>query len=434
MSALERRYRRLLLAYPRAYRRARGDEMLTTLLDGAPPDRVRPPVGEVWELLRGGLRLRFAPPHGRLYSVVALVAAVAVGYAALSAVGRQVSDAGRGTMSAAMSLLPPDPTVMGRADRMFTTFGGPTEVGATYAPGPRGLDDLATDLRARAVADGWEAGPIGPGHRFTLDRGGETLVVTVLTGDPGPGASASFQVRYPWPASVLPVGVAAVLLGGLAGWLVAAWVLRRYRSRPPAGRLGLALIGLPSLLFVIAGAISAAAAVGSGNVQVVFAGPLAEQLGLLGLAATLILALLLPAAPATRAAAAPPRTDPVRLGARIVMAAHLAFGVAIATVLVTFTGRMLTSGADRAAMLSGAQDPKELLPLPVFVPVALLYYTGVILSPLLLTVSVPLLATGRQRVGPLAWKVLLVAAVSAVALPALLLTPYGGDAARWWLD
>jgi hypothetical protein len=118
----------------------------------------------------------------------------------------------------------------------------------------------------------------------------------------------------------------------------------------------------------------------------------------------------------------------------MVMAAHLAFGLAIATVLVTFTGRMLTTGVDRAAMLSGAQDPKELLPLPVFVALALLYYTGVILSPLLLTVSVPLLATGRQRVGPVAWKVLLVAAISAVALPALLLTPYGGDATQWWLD
>ena len=99
-----------------------------------------------------------------------------------------------------------------------------------------------------------------------------------------------------------------------------------------------------------------------------------------------------------------------------------------------FTARMLSTGVDRAAMLSGANDPKEMLPLPVFIPVALLYYTGVILSPLLLTVSVPLLVTGRGRVGPVAWTLLLVAAISAVALPTVLFTPYGVDAARWWLD
>ncbi|MEV4618189.1 hypothetical protein AB0J74_05640 [Asanoa sp. NPDC049573] len=431
MNTLERRYRRLLLAFPPAYRRQRGEEMLTTLMDGAPPDRTRPPASEAWELLRVGLRLRLGPPRGRVFGAVTVVAAITIGYAGLSAVARQTADMGRETMVTAMSLLP-ESMVTGNADRMLTAFGGPTEVEAIYPAGPEALDGLATGLRDRAVADGWAAGPIGPGHRFTLDRAGESLVVSVLPGDPGPGSGAAFQVRYPWPAWALPVGAAVVLLGGLTGWLVAAWVLRRFRSRVPAARLGLALLGLPSLLFVIAGGVSTAAALWSGAIQVGFAGPLTERLGLLGLAATLVLALVLPA---ERATATPPQpTDPVRWGARLVLAAHLAFGLAIATVLVTFTARMLTSGVDRATMLSGAQDPKDLLPLPVFLPVALLYYAGVILSPLLLTVSVPLLATGRQRVGPLAWNVLLVAAVSAVALPALLLTPYGGDAARWWLD
>jgi len=85
-------------------------------------------------------------------------------------------------------------------------------------------------------------------------------------------------------------------------------------------------------------------------------------------------------------------------------------------------------------VLSGAHDPKEVLPLGVFIPVALLFYSGVILSPLLLTVSVPLLAVGRGRAGAVAWRLLLVAAISAVVLPALLFTPYGADASRWWLD
>jgi hypothetical protein len=36
MSSLERRYARLLCAYPAAYRAERGDEMLDTLMEAAP--------------------------------------------------------------------------------------------------------------------------------------------------------------------------------------------------------------------------------------------------------------------------------------------------------------------------------------------------------------------------------------------------------------
>jgi hypothetical protein len=50
MSALERRCRVLLLAYPAAYRRERGDEIIGTLLMATPP-------GRQWPLLRDGLAL-----------------------------------------------------------------------------------------------------------------------------------------------------------------------------------------------------------------------------------------------------------------------------------------------------------------------------------------------------------------------------------------
>jgi hypothetical protein len=54
---LERRYRRLLLAYPAAYRRQRGTEMLDTLLHQHPGQRW-PSTREAWALLSGGLRVR----------------------------------------------------------------------------------------------------------------------------------------------------------------------------------------------------------------------------------------------------------------------------------------------------------------------------------------------------------------------------------------
>lgn len=57
-SALERRYRRFLLAYPRTYRRAHGDELLDVLLEEAAPGRRVPVLREAWGLLVGGIRSR----------------------------------------------------------------------------------------------------------------------------------------------------------------------------------------------------------------------------------------------------------------------------------------------------------------------------------------------------------------------------------------
>ncbi|TQS46519.1 hypothetical protein [Cryptosporangium phraense] len=53
---LERRYRRLLRAYPSAYRSSRGDELVATYLDTADPDRRWPDLRDVADVLGGGVR------------------------------------------------------------------------------------------------------------------------------------------------------------------------------------------------------------------------------------------------------------------------------------------------------------------------------------------------------------------------------------------
>jgi hypothetical protein len=53
---LERRYRRLLLAYPADYRAERGDELVDTYLDTIGPDRSRPSPQDTVDLLVGGVR------------------------------------------------------------------------------------------------------------------------------------------------------------------------------------------------------------------------------------------------------------------------------------------------------------------------------------------------------------------------------------------
>jgi hypothetical protein len=55
---LERRYRRLLLAYPPQVRAARTEEILTTLAESAGGDRRMPSVREAWSLLVEGVRAR----------------------------------------------------------------------------------------------------------------------------------------------------------------------------------------------------------------------------------------------------------------------------------------------------------------------------------------------------------------------------------------
>jgi hypothetical protein len=76
MSRLSRRYRRLLLGYPRAYRRARGDELVATLIEAAPPGRTRPTAREAANLLRHGLRARLGRSASRTVVAWALLTAV----------------------------------------------------------------------------------------------------------------------------------------------------------------------------------------------------------------------------------------------------------------------------------------------------------------------------------------------------------------------
>jgi len=60
MSPLERRCRTLLRAYPRWYRRQRGDEMLATLLEASQPGQRWPSARDAGALIMGGLRVRVA--------------------------------------------------------------------------------------------------------------------------------------------------------------------------------------------------------------------------------------------------------------------------------------------------------------------------------------------------------------------------------------
>ncbi|MET8093739.1 hypothetical protein [Micromonospora sp. NPDC005220] len=85
MNDLERRYLRLLRAYPADYRRARAAEIVGTYLDLAAPDQRWPSLADAADLVRGGLRQRLRAtgltglvPGVRLAALLALVTASAL--------------------------------------------------------------------------------------------------------------------------------------------------------------------------------------------------------------------------------------------------------------------------------------------------------------------------------------------------------------------
>jgi hypothetical protein len=81
-AGLERRYRRLLACYPRAYRRENGEEILAVLLASARDGQQRPGLAESADLIKGAMRMRLWPAARPPRTVQAAVWLVCAGVAA----------------------------------------------------------------------------------------------------------------------------------------------------------------------------------------------------------------------------------------------------------------------------------------------------------------------------------------------------------------
>jgi hypothetical protein len=133
----------------------------------------------------------------------------------------------------------------------------------------------------------------------------------------------------------------------------------------------------------------------------------------------------------TQAIAQPWRGGPTALAAGL-----LTLATASAVVTLTFYGRMVAEGADRAAMATGAYDPKDAFPGPqlaVWGVITLLHLLALVVAPFLVVASVLTLAAGRDRMSCATRRfVLAVTAFAAVALTAAYAS--GADLTRWMLD
>ncbi|ROT32157.1 hypothetical protein [Micromonospora sp. HM5-17] len=303
LEVLARRYRRLLLCYPRQYRRARGEEIVATFLDLAPPDRTRPTVREAVNLIRHGLRCRLGRPNSRGVVLGAVLTALAWGLftGAFAArlgwetarplpteaeatelfgrmLGRDVT--GQVVVDPALFVIYGQPLNAQNLHLLFSPDAGEYQQGraAVSLHGPSDVDHraLVDSTRAWLYAHGWRVSEVVIRNRvactgcdestlpkeavFAARRGDDVVSLEISLGDPRPRPPkpgvdgydetyASVELTRASPAAVWPLGVVGGLTGALVGWLTFGWASRRTEGR---GRL---LRGSTTVLFGIAVAI-----------------------------------------------------------------------------------------------------------------------------------------------------------------------------------
>ncbi|WP_433797042.1 hypothetical protein [Actinoplanes sp. CA-252034] len=274
---LERHYRRLLLAYPRRFRRRHGAEMVTTLVEMAEPGQTRPAARDVWHLCVSGVRQRFRLPAGRPLAWVGavLVAVILGGFGAFvgsRAAGLSFPDLPDDARVAALTELAVPGGSGFSLDRSDSAWKGAVPNVSGVVDVPAWTPELSRD---RLAADGWRVTPVyevpgawsgadgvqTPLRGFAFDGVRDGLHVRV-GGYASPGSATVSVVLSPVDTgAVLPAVIAGGVLGFLAGWLIAAAGAHRIRRLPVVRRwaavvvsgLAMATLVVPaSALYILA--------------------------------------------------------------------------------------------------------------------------------------------------------------------------------------
>jgi hypothetical protein len=267
---LPRRCRRLLWAYPNWYRRERGQEILTTLLDAARPGQRHPNRHDVRDILARGAVCRLRPPRGiSCWIVTATVALLTAAAAMAAAAGGALAAAFASPPSeqqaiaiarVAMAEPPhdlPGPTFRcpDYCNHQWTSGGdqvvvfddspwrntGVDHTSVVYWTTPTGGIDAA---RHRLIADGWTiddrqyppgaimSGPQGPPFDgFTAYRGHLALHVHRSSYPP---LMLTLEPRQLSSFTLGTGSLVAAVAGLIGAWLLTSWVQHRYRRHRPA--------------------------------------------------------------------------------------------------------------------------------------------------------------------------------------------------------
>lgn len=286
--ALEASYRRLLWAYPRFYRRLRGLEILTTLMDAAKPGQVRPSREETVHMLLSGLRCRLAPPGwaGKVAAfLVTLWAAVVLGGGGAYAVWKA-------TMSDPP--YPDDPAITALSDdlvgRSATKTGssphrGPLDMAYSHkswaelqnfaAEGWAGAKPepashyrryeqvgsakaIMTAAYQRLSDEGWKAGAVVRSQPcgcelFWASRDGFLLYMSAVIADDE--QSVTIHVHRVEAEGVFEAAIAGLVLGIILTWPAMTWLLHRFTRAPRGDRVLALVFALPLLYACLANTV-----------------------------------------------------------------------------------------------------------------------------------------------------------------------------------
>lgn len=269
---LRQRYRLLLHAYPRWYRRRRGLEILTTLLDLAEPGRRRPSWADALDIVGGGLRCRLRVDGWLMRCAAALIAwlaalagaaaaGVLTGYSAPPSQAVAVAAAG-----VAVPLSPHDvPGPIVACDVWcpewdphddVVAYDGPSDhtdvVRVAFHPEPTLVPGLVEQAYRRLADAGWRVTvpqALGAGNQtFEATKDGTRLLVSGDTAAPVGNPALYVLVSKNPTATVVAAVLASALSGLVAGWLCCAWVWRRCAEHGRPVRLAIQLASLPVLV------------------------------------------------------------------------------------------------------------------------------------------------------------------------------------------
>lgn len=274
--SLTRRYRRLLLAYPRAYRREHGEELLGVLLDAAPAGQTRPTLGEAVDLVRGGLRCRLGRPASSTVGVWAVLTALICGLFTAALASRVAWETSRpqpdrpefaavfaeafpghrlgDDVSTARALFVIYGQPLSRASLRDLLLGDGGEYqegvagGSAAGPMPASEAETLATAQQRLRAAGWQVyeptsevlqtcsdprcDPTSqPVETVLVARRGDTVLRATFDDPRSFGSYLGVELKRAAPPAVLPVAVLAGLIGGVLAWLVFAWTSRRTEDR-----------------------------------------------------------------------------------------------------------------------------------------------------------------------------------------------------------
>jgi hypothetical protein len=271
---LRRGYRLLMWAYPRWYRRERGPELVTTLLDDAAPGQRRPRLAEALDILRGGLLARLRVPRDVVSYMAALVAVLWFGLAG-AAVGVRLSPypgppAEEQAIAVAMVAVPqvprniPGPVIhcdldcsnRDSRDDVVAYDNSPDhtdQVVVSYHPPAAQVPEMAETARQRLDAAGWRVSQVFQGNdgyvTLYASNGELNVYLDGSTGQsPDSGVYLNVQVSKGFSATASQALVGGLAGGMLVGWPLMAWVLQRRRRHHAVLQRVIEVLGGPFLI------------------------------------------------------------------------------------------------------------------------------------------------------------------------------------------